>query len=49
MSLSDLYNGAVKEFTINKNIICPVCRGTGAKVIIINTENLILGWEIKNM
>lgn len=31
VTLEELYNGNNKEFTIKKNVICPICRGTGAK------------------
>lgn len=31
VTLEELYNGAQKEFTIKKNILCPICRGTGSK------------------
>ena len=31
VTLEDLYNGAKKSFTINRNVICPTCRGTGSK------------------
>jgi DnaJ-class molecular chaperone len=31
VSLEELYNGSTKEFTIKKNVLCPICRGTGAK------------------
>lgn len=31
IELSEFYNGAVKEMTIQKNVICQKCRGTGAK------------------
>jgi DnaJ-related protein SCJ1 len=32
VELDDLYNGAVKELAIQKNILCPKCRGTGGKL-----------------
>jgi DnaJ-class molecular chaperone len=31
VTLEELYNGADKEMTIQRNILCPQCRGTGAK------------------
>ena len=31
VSLEELYNGASKEYTINRNVICPQCRGSGSK------------------
>lgn len=31
VTLEELYNGATKEFTINRNVICPQCRGSGSK------------------
>jgi DnaJ-class molecular chaperone len=31
VSLEELYNGAEKDMTIQRNILCPQCRGTGAK------------------
>lgn len=31
VSLEDIYNGAEKEFNVNRNILCTKCRGTGAK------------------
>lgn len=31
MSLEDLYNGAERSARISRNVICPKCRGTGAK------------------
>lgn len=32
VELEDLYNGAVKEISLQKNIVCPKCRGTGGKL-----------------
>lgn len=31
VSLEELYNGAVKEASFHRNVICHKCRGTGAK------------------
>eukprot|EP00331_Platyophrya_macrostoma_P006784 CAMPEP_0176424888 /NCGR_PEP_ID=MMETSP0127-20121128/11088_1 /TAXON_ID=938130 /ORGANISM="Platyophrya macrostoma, Strain WH" /LENGTH=350 /DNA_ID=CAMNT_0017805997 /DNA_START=32 /DNA_END=1084 /DNA_ORIENTATION=- len=31
VDLAELYNGAVKEMSMQKNVICNKCRGTGAK------------------
>jgi len=31
VSLEELYNGAEKEFKINRKVLCNKCRGTGAK------------------
>lgn len=31
MTLEELYNGASKEYTINRNVICPQCKGSGSK------------------
>jgi DnaJ-class molecular chaperone len=31
VTLEELYNGAEKKFTFNKNVICRKCRGSGAK------------------
>ena len=31
VTLEDLYNGGERQARINRNIICPKCRGTGAK------------------
>ena len=31
VDLAELYNGAVKDMSIQKNVICNKCRGTGAK------------------
>jgi len=31
VTLEDLYNGVVKEMSIQRNILCPKCRGTGSK------------------
>ena len=31
VTLEELYNGAEKKVSIKKNVICPKCRGTGAK------------------
>lgn len=31
VTLEDLYNGAERSARINRNVICPKCRGTGAK------------------
>ena len=31
VSLEDLYNGAQRSARISRNVICPKCRGTGAK------------------
>lgn len=31
VSLEELYNGGAREISFRKNIICPSCRGTGAK------------------
>lgn len=31
VDLAELYNGAVKEMSMQKNVICHKCRGTGAK------------------
>lgn len=31
VTLEDLYNGAERAARINRNVICPKCRGTGAK------------------
>lgn len=31
VSLEELYNGANKDMTIHRNVLCPQCRGTGAK------------------
>ena len=28
--LADLYNGKVKKLAINRNILCPGCKGTGS-------------------
>ena len=32
LELEDLYNGSVKELSLQKNIICPKCHGTGGKL-----------------
>ena len=32
VDLEDLYNGSMKELSIQKNIICPKCHGTGGKL-----------------
>lgn len=32
VELEDLYNGAVKEMSVQKNIVCPKCHGTGGKL-----------------
>ena len=32
VDLEDLYNGSMKELSIQKNIICPRCHGTGGKL-----------------
>jgi len=32
VELEDLYNGAVKELSLQKNVICPKCHGTGGKL-----------------
>ena len=31
VTLEDLYNGGSRQARINRNVICPKCRGTGAK------------------
>ncbi|XP_068109664.1 dnaJ homolog subfamily A member 1-like isoform X2 [Hyperolius riggenbachi] len=31
VSLEDLYNGAVRKLSIQKNVICPKCKGSGAR------------------
>jgi len=31
VTLEDLYNGAQKEFRVNRKVLCNKCRGTGAK------------------
>lgn len=31
VSLEELYNGGQRSARINRNVICPKCRGTGAK------------------
>jgi DnaJ-class molecular chaperone len=31
VTLKDLFFGTEKEFTLNRNVYCPVCRGSGAK------------------
>lgn len=31
VSLEELYKGATREFNLKKNVICPICRGTGSK------------------
>jgi len=31
VTLEDLYNGVEKDMTIHRNVLCPQCRGTGAK------------------
>ncbi|XP_018431238.1 PREDICTED: dnaJ homolog subfamily A member 1-like [Nanorana parkeri] len=31
VSLEDLYNGATRKLSIQKNIICPKCKGSGAR------------------
>jgi len=31
VTLEELYNGATKEMTIQRNVLCEKCRGTGAK------------------
>lgn len=31
VTLEELYNGAIKDYTISKNVICKTCRGTGDK------------------
>lgn len=32
VELEDLYNGAYKELSLQKNVICPKCYGTGGKL-----------------
>lgn len=32
VDLEDLYNGAVKEISISKNVVCKKCHGTGGKL-----------------
>jgi DnaJ-related protein SCJ1 len=31
VSMADLYNGAQREYTFNRKIVCATCRGTGSK------------------
>lgn len=31
VTLNDIYNGAEKEFNVNRKVLCMKCRGTGAK------------------
>jgi DnaJ-class molecular chaperone len=37
VSLEDLYNGGSRAARISRNIICPKCRGTGAKDGAVST------------
>jgi DnaJ-class molecular chaperone len=41
VSLEDLYNGAQRSARISRNVICPKCRGSGAKVCSLALRALV--------
>lgn len=42
VTLEDLYNGKTFQVLHKKQILCPKCRGTGAKVGIYNLKLLLV-------